>query len=72
MSVFFFLNLRSELSPVEDRGVVIVRGSGPEGSTLAYISRYSGQVEKILSGVPEIGAHHDGALEIGAGGAGAA
>ena len=56
MSVFFFLNLRSELSPVEDRGVVIVRGSGPEGSTLAYISRYSGQVEKILSGVPEIGA----------------
>ncbi len=54
MSVVFFLNLRSELSPIEDRGVIVVRGSGPEGSTLAYISRYSGQADKILSDIPEV------------------
>jgi len=46
--------LPSELSPVEDRGVVRVTGSGPEGSTLAYTMRYTDQINSILDEVPEI------------------
>ncbi|MCS0494354.1 efflux RND transporter permease subunit [Ancylobacter sp. MQZ15Z-1] len=46
--------LPSELSPVEDRGVVRVNGSGPEGSTLAYTTRYTNQVEGILDKIPEM------------------
>ena len=51
---YFFVNLKSELAPVEDRGVIRVRGSGPEGATLAYTSRYSSQADAILADVPEI------------------
>ena len=51
---FFFMNLKSELAPVEDRGVLRVRGIGPEGATLAYTSRYSGEADAILADVPEI------------------
>lgn len=50
----FFTILKSELAPVEDRGSVRVRGSGPEGATLAYTSRYSAQVDEIFQTVPEI------------------
>ena len=39
-SGYFFSHLKSELAPVEDRGVIRVRGTGPEGATLAYTSRY--------------------------------
>lgn len=53
-SVYFVMALPSELSPVEDRGVVRVRGSGPEGSTLAYTSRYTNQVETVLEKEPEM------------------
>ena len=51
---YFFVNLKSELAPVEDRGVIRVRGSGPEGATLAYTSRYSSEADAILADVPEI------------------
>src|SRR5690606_23946618 len=40
---FFFANLKSELAPLEDRGVIRVRAIGPEGATLAYTSRYSAE-----------------------------
>ncbi len=53
-SVYFFQNLKSELAPVEDRGVIRVRGTGPEGATLAYTSRYSAEADAILADVPEI------------------
>ncbi len=51
---FFVMNLKSELAPVEDRGVIRVRGIGPEGATLAYTSRYSAEADSILEDVPEI------------------
>ncbi len=54
ISVLFFMSLRSELAPVEDRGLVRVRGTGPEGATLAYTRRYSTQVGDILGKVPEV------------------
>lgn len=53
-SYYFFVHLKSELAPVEDRGVIRVRGTGPEGATLAYTSRYSAEADAILAGVPEI------------------
>ncbi|GAB4066413.1 efflux RND transporter permease subunit [Ancylobacter sonchi] len=53
-SAYFFAVLPSELSPVEDRGTVRVTGNGPEGSTLAYTSRYTGQIDSILGKIPEL------------------
>ncbi|KJF70612.1 efflux RND transporter permease subunit [Agrobacterium arsenijevicii] len=54
-SVFFYVQLPQELAPVEDRGVIRVLGTAPEGSTLAYTERYSRQVEDILRPYSEIG-----------------
>ena len=54
LSGVFFLALKSELAPTEDRGLIQVRGTGPEGATLAYTRRYSNQVGEILAQVPEI------------------
>ncbi len=48
-----FSLLPSELSPVEDRGIIIASGSAPEGSTPAYVGRYTQQVEHIMGSVPE-------------------
>jgi len=53
-SAFFLVALPSELSPVEDRGVIRVTGSGPEGSTLAYTSRYTSQIDQIVAKEPEV------------------
>ena len=53
-SAYFFVVLPSELSPVEDRGTVRVTGNGPEGSTLSYTSRYTGQIDTILGKIPEL------------------
>jgi multidrug efflux pump len=46
--------LPSELSPTEDRGVIMVRGTAPEGATLAYTDRYAQQVASILGEIPEV------------------
>ena len=54
MSAVFFLALKSELAPTEDRGLIQVRGTGPEGATLRYTQRYSAQAGEILAKVPEI------------------
>jgi multidrug efflux pump len=51
---FLFTQLKSELSPTEDRGTVMVQASAPEGSSYAYTSRYASDIEKILQGVPEL------------------
>lgn len=45
--------LPSELSPTEDRGVIINMGIGPEGSTPAYFEPYTRQVEEIYKTLPE-------------------
>ena len=54
LSGLFFTLLKSELAPTEDRGLIQVRGTGPEGATLGYIRRYSTQAGDILAKVPEI------------------
>ena len=45
LAVFLLTALPKELSPIEDRGIIIAAGSAPEGSTPAYLSRYTQQVE---------------------------
>jgi multidrug efflux pump len=51
---FIFAQLKSELSPTEDRGTIIVSGNAPEGASYAYTKRYAEQVEEILAQVPEL------------------
>jgi multidrug efflux pump len=46
--------LKSELAPVEDRGVILGVFNGPDGATLEYTERYARQIEDIYSKVPEI------------------
>ena len=51
---YIFTQLKSELSPTEDRGTIIVTGNAPEGASFSYTQRYSQQVEAILKGFPDI------------------
>ncbi|MDT7836659.1 efflux RND transporter permease subunit [Aquabacterium sp. OR-4] len=44
---------KSELAPMEDRGVVIGTVSGPDGATLGYTERYMQAIERIGMGIPE-------------------
>ncbi|MGN2393458.1 efflux RND transporter permease subunit, partial [Pelomicrobium sp. G1] len=49
-----FMQLRSELAPLEDRGLFIVVLNAPEGATLEYTDRYTRDLERILKEIPEI------------------
>jgi multidrug efflux pump len=53
ISVPLFLNLKSELAPTEDRGVIFGAVSAPEGSTIGYTAGYMRQMEQIYASVPE-------------------
>lgn len=53
LAVMLLTALPKELSPIEDRGIIIAAGSAPEGSTPAYLNRYTQQVESVMQGVPE-------------------
>ncbi|MFA7666879.1 MAG: efflux RND transporter permease subunit [Burkholderiaceae bacterium] len=53
-SVALFFGLKSELAPLEDRGVIFTSGNAPEGSTIDFTSRSIGQLEALLDTVPEI------------------
>jgi multidrug efflux pump len=46
--------MRSELAPVEDRGILIGFMLGPEGSTLSYMDKYAKQVEGMYAQIPEV------------------
>jgi multidrug efflux pump len=46
--------LKSELAPIEDRGVVIGVFLGPEGATLDYTDRYAREIEGIYANTPDI------------------
>ena len=46
-------DIKRELSPMEDRGVVLVQLSGPDGATLEYTNRYAQAVERIGQNFPE-------------------
>ncbi|MEO7810986.1 MAG: efflux RND transporter permease subunit [Usitatibacter sp.] len=54
LSVVLGLVLRSELSPVEDRGAVFSFVSAPEGSTAKYTADNLKLIEDIYRAVPEV------------------
>ncbi len=49
-----FTMLPSELTPTEDRAQLRLFGTGPEGATIGYTSRYARMVEDGLGGVDEV------------------
>ncbi len=46
-------DIKRELSPVEDRGVILAQINAPDGATLAYTNRYAQAIERIGQGYPE-------------------
>ena len=53
VSAPLFLNLKSELAPLEDRGVIFGPFSAPEGSTIDYTAQYSRQMEAVYASVTD-------------------
>ncbi len=53
-SWFLLKSLKSELSPVEDRGVIIGIFLGPEGATIDYMDRYARQLEGIYKNTQDV------------------
>ena len=52
-----FTQLKSELAPLEDRGVVFGVLIGPEGATIDYTDAYMRQLEQVYDKVPEMRQH---------------
>jgi len=52
-SAWLFSHAKSELAPVEDRGVVLATVNAPDGATLEYTSRYLQAIERLGMGFPE-------------------
>ncbi len=46
-SAFLFKTTKQELAPLEDRGVILINISGPDGATLAYTQRYAQAIENM-------------------------
>ncbi|HEX6733307.1 MAG TPA: efflux RND transporter permease subunit, partial [Azonexus sp.] len=46
--------LKSELAPVEDRGVILGVLTGPDGATLDYTEKYNRQLEEIFSQTKDV------------------
>jgi multidrug efflux pump len=53
-SVFLLKALKSELAPVEDRGIILGVFLGPEGATLDYTDKYAKQLEGIYGKTPDV------------------
>ncbi|MCX8004545.1 MAG: efflux RND transporter permease subunit, partial [Burkholderiaceae bacterium] len=53
-----FMALRSELAPLEDRGVIFGRLQGPPGSTVEYMSEQLRTVEAYYATIPEAVAYN--------------
>jgi multidrug efflux pump len=54
-SAILFKLIKTELAPIEDRGVIFGFVSAPEGSTVGYTQRYVQQIEKFFDALPEKG-----------------
>ncbi len=48
-----FPNMKSELAPLEDRGVILANINAPDGATLAYTNRYAQMIEGMGQRYPE-------------------
>ena len=52
-SWWLFKNAKSELAPLEDRGVILATVNAPDGATLDYTARYLRAIEAIGRNYPE-------------------
>jgi multidrug efflux pump len=52
-SWWLFSTTKSELAPLEDRGVILANVNAPDGATLAYTQRYMQEIERIGMTYPE-------------------
>ncbi|MFH7043068.1 efflux RND transporter permease subunit [Paucibacter sp. JuS9] len=52
-SWWLFSQAKSELAPLEDRGVIIMPVNAPDGATLEFTARYLDAIEKITASYPE-------------------
>lgn len=52
-SAWLYLTAKSELAPLEDRGVIIMPVRAPDGATLDFTARYLDAIDKIVAGYPE-------------------
>ena len=48
-----FPTMKQELSPIEDRGVILANVTAPDGATLDYTNRYAQALEKMGQSFPE-------------------
>ena len=53
LSWWVLSDIKRELAPIEDRGVVLAQMNGPDGATLAYTNRYAQSIEAIGRDYPE-------------------
>ena len=53
LSGVLLTTLKTELAPLEDRGILRMRGSGPEGATVSYTARYAAEIDAVLTDVEE-------------------
>ena len=53
VAFWIFGQLKSELAPIEDRGVVVGSFTGPEGATPAIMSENAEKIEALYAEVPE-------------------
>lgn len=51
--VLVYPGMRQELSPLEDRGTILVNVTAPDGATLEYTNRYALELEKVGRDYPE-------------------
>ena len=53
LSWWLFTNAKSELSPLEDRGTIIMPVRAPDGATLDFTARYLDAIDAIAATYPE-------------------
>jgi len=54
LAFVFYMSLKHELIPDDDRGFFLVVASGPEGSSLEYTDGYVRQIEQIIDKTPGV------------------
>ncbi|MEY4564150.1 MAG: hypothetical protein RLZZ618_3427 [Pseudomonadota bacterium] len=52
-TAWLYATTKSELAPLEDRGVILATVNAPDGSTMAYTERYMQEIERIGLSYPE-------------------
>ena len=52
-SWWLYTSAKSELAPLEDRGVIFMPITAPDGSTLEYTARYADAIQRITAQYPE-------------------